>query len=67
MGRGNSAGSGERMINREIKRISNCRDAMLRAPNDFMKRLWKRNYEILVRRRMNNAEERFQFAARSIH
>ena len=40
---------------------------MLRAPNDFMKRLWKRNYEILMRRRMNNAEERLQFAARSIH
>ena len=55
------------MTNREVKRISNCRDALLRAPNDFMKRLWKRNYEILVRRRMNNAEERLQTAARSIH
>ena len=55
------------MVTKEQQRIENCRDAMLKAKDPQMKRMWKNNYNILMRRRVNEAENRLESAARRVH
>jgi len=50
-----------------IKRINNCRDALTTATCSRMRKMWKRNYEILLRNYWRDTSERILTAAGEVH
>ena len=52
---------------RTVKRINNCRDMFTKAQCPRMRTLWKRNYEILMKKYWEDVSERILTAAGQVH